>query len=158
MEGALALLRVLLAVCRARLPGQEAAIARAGGILDRADFASRPRRELPAQEGRSFLGIPLRETEPVLSEDQIFFDLQPPALLPGLPGLDAWSCRGAPLPWRMLLLASPGLGASDHPSAPGWWLRHLAAECLISEALDAAPPEPVLGVNPGLIVTVSAAV
>jgi hypothetical protein len=155
VEGGVALLRVLLAACRLRLPGQAAAIARGGAILDRADLASRPRRDLPAEGEPAFLGVPLRETEPVMGEE-IFFDLQSPVLLPGLPGLDAWNCRGAPLPWRMLLLTSPGLGRADHPAAPGWWLRHLAAECLISEALETAPPEPVLAVRPGVVVTLSA--
>jgi hypothetical protein len=56
----------------------------------------------------------------------------------------------------MLLLTTPGLGRVDHPAMPGWWLRHLVAECMISEALETAPPGPVLGVRPGVVVTFSA--
>jgi hypothetical protein len=156
VEGSLALLKVLLSVSRARLPSEAGVIARATSVLGRADLGARPRRELPAETGPAFLGTPLRETEPVLDES-IFFDIQQPALLPGLAGLEAWSSRGAPLPWRVLMLTAPGLGGSAAPAAPGWWLRHLAAECLISEALLTAPPDAVLAVKPGLVVTLAEA-
>jgi outer membrane biosynthesis protein TonB len=154
VEGTVATLRVLLTILRARLPGEAGAVARARFILDRADLASRPRRDLPAEEGPAFFGQPLRETEPVLDE-RIFFDLPRPTLLPGLAGIEAWTSRGAPLPWRILLLTTPGLGGSPGPVALGWWLRHLATECVISDALLAAPPEAALAVKPGLILTLA---
>jgi hypothetical protein len=159
VEGGLLLLGTLLGVLRARLPGEAAALARAAAVLARADLAGLPRRDLPAPPpaaAPAFLGIPVRETEPALTE-AIFFDLPPPRALAGLPGLEAWSSPAAPLPWRLVVLAQPGLGGSAHPASPGWWLRWLVAECVLSEALESAPPSAALGLRPGLVLTLAAA-
>jgi hypothetical protein len=157
IEGGLLVLRAVLAVLRARLPGEAATLARAEAVLARADLAGLPRRDPPdaAAEGApAFLGVPVRETEPALTE-AIFFDLQPPRALAGLPGLEAWASPAAPLPWRVVVLTQPGLGGSAHPSALGWWLRWLVAECVVSEALESAPPGAVLGLQPGLVLTLA---
>ncbi|MGG5811548.1 hypothetical protein [Falsiroseomonas sp. CW058] len=157
VEGGVALLRTLLAVLRARLPAEAGVLARAEALVERPDLAALPRRDAAGaggEEGPAFLGVPVHETEPDLTE-AIFFDLPAPRRLRAVAGLEAWTSAGAPLPWRVLLLATPGLGGSAGPAAPGWWLRYLVAECVISEALPTAPPEAALAVQPGLILTLS---
>lgn len=157
VDGGAALLRTLLAVLRARMPRDSHALARAEAMLGRADLAALPRRDVPDHDNTdaAFLGVPLHETEPALTE-AIFFDLPAPRSLAGVSGIEAWHSPAAPLPWRVLLLTSPGLGGSTGPSMLGWWLRHLAAECVISEALPTAPPAAALALQPGLILTLSA--
>lgn len=157
IEGGVTLLGMLLAVLRLKLPGEAGPLARAAAIVARADLAALPRRDIPGSDtdAPAFLGIASRETEPALTE-AIFFDLPAPKPLPLHPGIEAWSSPGAPLPWRVLLLAEAGLGGSAGPAALGWWLKHLAAECVISEALPTALPEAALAVRPGLILTLAA--
>lgn len=72
------------------------------------------------------------------------------------PGFEAWAGTAAPLPWRVVLLAAPGLGGSGGPQALGWWLRGLAAESVLSEALETARPEAIAALAPDLLVTLSA--
>ncbi len=160
VEGCEAALRLLLAALHLRLPAQAAGLRRATSLLDRADLAARPRRPATPSDSATaavatFLGTAPPETEPALDE-AIFSGLPAPRPLPAGAGVEAWTAQGAPLPLRLLLLAAPGLGGSDHPARPGWWLRHLFAECVISEALDTAAPEAALSLAPGLILTLSA--
>jgi hypothetical protein len=160
VDGGVALVGTLLAVLRALSPGGEAALARAAALLARAELGALPRREVAGQpqaaEGEAFLGVAVREMEPALTAD-IFFDLPPPRPFGDpLPGLQAWASAGAPLPWRVLLLAEPGLGGIEGPAMLGWWLRHLAAECVLSEALLSAPAEAVLAARPDLVLTLAA--
>ena len=72
-----------------------------------------------------------------------------------MPGLEAWSAPAAPLPWRVVVLAAPGLGGSAGPARLGWWLRWLVAECVLSEALHIAAPEAALGPQPDLVLTLA---
>lgn len=156
VEGGFALLAALLSVLRVRLPAEAAGLARAEAILSRADLVTLPRRHVAQTEGEAlaFLGVTVWETEPALTE-AVFANLPQPRQLSAQVGLEAWHCPGAPLPWRVLLLASPGLGGSASPAALGWWLRYLVAECVLSEALPTAPPAAALAVQPGLILTLS---
>ncbi|WP_439595429.1 hypothetical protein [Falsiroseomonas sp.] len=160
VEGGLAVLTTLLAVLQLRRPEAAAGLARAAALVARADLATLPRREIPAEPGDvaglSFLGVAVGETEPALTA-AIFADQPPPRPVGEvLPGLEAWSAAGAPLPWRVVLLAEPDLGGSAHPARLGWWLRWLVAECVISEALHIARPEAVLGAQPDLVLTLAA--
>jgi hypothetical protein len=156
VEGTLTLLRLLLAVLRLRFPEHEAALVRAMALADRAEPGALPRREIGEESGLSFLGVPVRETEPALPDD-LFTDLPPPQPLgPEVEGVEAWRSPAAPLPWRLVLLATPGLAGSAGPAALGWWLRRLCAECVISEALDSAPPAAVVEAAPTLVVTLVA--
>lgn len=160
VEGCEAALRLLLAALRLRLPAHAAGLDRAARILDRADLAARPRRPATPSDSAAaavatFLGTAPPQTEPALDE-AIFSGLPAPRPLPAGGGLEAWTAHGAPLPFRLLLLAAPGLGGSDRPARPGWWLRHLTAECVISETLGTAPPEAALALQPGLILALSA--
>lgn len=160
VEGGVALLGVLLAVLRLRRPESEAQLLRAADLLARADLTSRPRRPVVAEPGDAasptFFGMAVAETEPALSPE-IFADQPAPRLLgPALPGLETWSAAAAPLPWRVVLLAEPGLGGSDGPARLGWWLRWMVAECVISEALHLARPEAALGPQPDLVLTLAA--
>jgi hypothetical protein len=131
-------MRGLVGALRQKLPQDASDLARAEALLAAAE-ATLARRA----------GAGLTEA--------IFAELPRPRPLAGLPGLEAWHSPGAPLPWRVLLLAEPGLGGSAHPGAPGWWLRWLVAETVLSEALDVAEAEAVLGPEPGLILTLATA-
>ncbi|MBU8536537.1 hypothetical protein [Falsiroseomonas tokyonensis] len=160
VEGGLTVLSTLLRVLQLRQPEAAAGLARAAGLVARADLAALPRREVAQEPGEapavSFLGVAVAETEPALTAE-IFADQPPPrALGEVLPGLEAWSAAGAPLPWRVVLLAEPGLGGSASPAQLGWWLRWLVAECVISEALHIARPQAVLDAQPDLLLTLSA--
>jgi hypothetical protein len=160
VEGCVALLTTLLAVLKLRYPKATADLARAASLLARADLATLPRRDLPpasaAPGPEAFLGVSVAETEPALPEG-LFADLPTPrAMGPTLPGLEAWCTAAAPLPWRVVVLAEPGLGGSAEPARIGWWLRRLVAECVISEALHIARPEAALGPEPDLVLTLAA--
>lgn len=156
IEGGLALVETLLAVLRVLRPEATEQLARAAAILARADLASLPRREAPdGPGGITFMGVEMRETEPALTAD-IFYDLPSPRpLAGGLPGLEAWSSPGAPLPWRIVVMAEAGLGGSAGPTFLGWWLRHLVAECVVSEALSTVDPAAILATAPDLVLTLS---
>ncbi|NKC33512.1 hypothetical protein [Falsiroseomonas selenitidurans] len=162
VEGGLALAGTLLAVLRTRRPDAAAGLARAAGLLARADLGALPRRGIAAapqaeqQEAADrFFGITVAETEPALSPD-LFADQPAPRRLEAMPGLEAWSTASAPLPWRVVVLAGPGLGGSDHPAQLGWWLRWLVAECVLSEALGLATPQAATGLQPDLVLTLAA--
>ncbi|MGX9963566.1 hypothetical protein ACVFYP_09575 [Roseomonas sp. F4] len=160
IEGGQALILTLLTVLGARRPEASAALARATVLAQRADLAALPRRDIPSESGAptgpSFLGVAMRETEPDLTE-AIFSDRPTPKLIGDvMPGLEAWSTPSAPLPWRVVLLAEPGLGGSASPARLGWWLRWLVAECVLSEALHIARPEAALGPQPDLVLTLAA--
>ncbi|MDO9502762.1 MAG: hypothetical protein Q7J52_21895, partial [Falsiroseomonas sp.] len=160
VEGCAALLTTLLAVLQLRYPKAAGDLAGAASLIARADLAALPRRDLPpssASPGRqAFLGVSVAETEPALPE-ALFADLPTPrAMGPALPGLEAWSTVAAPLPWRVVVLAEPGLGGSAEPARIGWWLRRMVAECVISEALHIARPEAALGPEPDLVLTLAA--
>jgi hypothetical protein len=159
IDGCHALLLTLLKVLQARLPEAAGALARAASLAQRADLAALPRRDIApepgAPAGPSFLGVAMRETEPDLSE-AIFSDRPAPRLIGEvMPGLEAWSAPAAPLPWRVVVLAAPGLGGSAGPARLGWWLRWLVAECVLSEALHIAAPEAALGPQPDLVLTLA---
>ncbi len=159
IEGSLALVETLLAMLRALRPEAADQIARAAAILARADLAALPRREVEegsAQAaGPAFMGVAMRETEPALTAD-IFYDQPPPRPMgPPLPGLEAWASPGAPLPWRVVVMTEAGLGGSATPAALGWWLRHLFAECVVSEALATVDPAAILATQPGLVLTLA---
>lgn len=161
VEGQMVLLRLLLAALRLRHPGQLQALTRAEALAARADLAALPRREIPANAGEAagpaFLGVIARETEPALT-DSIFADLPDPHPIgPETEGVEAWRSPGAPLPWRIVLLTTPGLGGSAAPAMLGWWLRRLSVECVVSEALELAPPAALVDAAPNLVVTLAAA-
>ena len=156
VEGTLVAVRLLLAVLRLRAPDQAAALDRAEVLIARADPAVLPRRGIGEETGLSFLGIPMRETEPALGDDLFADQRAPEAAAAPDAGFEAWRTPGAPLPWRVIVLAEPGLGGSAGPAAFGWWLRRLAQECVISEALHQAPPEAVAEAAPDLVVTLAA--
>lgn len=159
IEGGLALVETLLAVLRVLRPDAAEQIGRAAAILARADLAALPRREVadgsgPAA-GPAFMGIAMRETEPALTAD-IFYDLPPPRpMAQPLPGLEAWASQGAPLPWRVVVMTEAGLGGSAGPAFAGWWLRHLVAECVVSEALATVDPAAILATRPDLVLTLA---
>jgi len=160
VEGCVALLSTLLSVLHLRHPKARAQLARAAALLARLDLAALPRRDLPPEaatpQREAFLGVSVAETEPAVPAN-LFADLPAPqATGPALPGLEAWSSPAAPLPWRVVVLAEPGLGGSAGPAQPGWWLRRMVAECVISEALHIAPPEAALGQRPDLLLTLAA--
>jgi len=160
VDGCVALLTTLLAVLQLRYPGAHADLARAANLLARADLATLPRRDLPpaaaAPPAEAFLGVSVAETEPALP-GELFADLPAPrAMGPTLPGLEAWSTAAAPLPWRVVVLAEPGLGGSADPARIGWWLRRMVTECVISEALHIARPEAALRPEPDLVLTLAA--
>ena len=159
IEGSLALVETLLAMLRALRPEAADQIARAAAILARADLAALPRREVEEGStqaaGPAFMGVAMRETEPALTAD-IFYDQPPPRPMgPPLPGLEAWASPGAPLPWRVVVMTEAGLGGSATPAALGWWLRHLFAECVVSEALATVDPAAILATQPGLVLTLA---
>jgi len=164
VEGGLALMETLLAALRACRPDAAAPLARIATLFARAELTALPRRDVaqtaaeaavPAPGG-AFFGIAVRETEAALAGDDLFYDMPPPRPIgEPSPGLEAWSSAGAPLPWRVLLLAAEGLGGSAGPSAPGWWLRHMAMECVFSEALATARPEAVIAARPDLVLTLA---
>ncbi|MBU8546178.1 MULTISPECIES: hypothetical protein [Roseomonadaceae] len=159
IDGCHALLLTLLKVLQARVPEASGALGRAASLARRADLAALPRRDIPPEPGASarpsFLGVAMRETEPDLSE-AIFADRPAPRLIGEvMPGLEAWSAPSAPLPWRVVVLAAPGLGGSAGPARLGWWLRWLVAECVLSEALHIAAPEAALGPQPDLVLTLA---
>ncbi|NGM21492.1 hypothetical protein G3576_15820 [Roseomonas stagni] len=158
IEGGLALVETLLAILRALRPEAQDQLARAAAILARADLAALPRRDVPdeagAAEGIAFLGVAVRETEPALPAD--LFASQPPRLMAQpLPGLEAWCCAAAPIPWRLVVMTEPGLGGSAAPTLAGWWLRHLFAECVVSEALPGVDPAAILATSPDLVLTLA---
>lgn len=159
IEGGLALVETLLAVLRVLRPDAAEQIGRAAAILARADLAALPRREVadgsgPAT-GPAFMGVAMRETEPALTAD-IFYDLPPPRpMAQPLPGLEAWASPGAPLPWRVVVMTEAGLGGSAGPAFAGWWLRHLVAECVVSEALATVDPAAILATRPDLVLTLA---
>lgn len=165
VEGCVALLTTLLAVLQLRHPKAGDHLLRAAGLLARADLVALPRRDVSPGAGgpeagparrEAFLGVSVAETEPALPAE-LFADLPAPrATGPALPGLEAWSTEAAPLPWRVVVLAEPGLGGSDGPARIGWWLRRMVAECVISEALHIARPEAALGLQPDLVLTLAA--
>ncbi len=133
VAGCLALLDTVLLVLRYRFPQAAPALGRAEALLARAE----PTGELPAE---------------------LFADLPPPQPLgTPAPGVEAWRNLGAPLPWRVVLLAAPGLGGSADAAAPGWWLRQLVAECVLSEALERAPAAAVVEAAPDLVLTLATA-
>jgi hypothetical protein len=156
VEGMLQVVRLLLAVLRLRAPAQAAALDRAEALVARADPAALPRREIGAATGQTFLGVPVRETEPDFG-DELFADLPPPiAAASADAGFEAWRTQGAPFAWRVVLLAEPGLGGSAGPASLGWWLRRLVQECVLAEALHEAPPAAVAEAAPDLVLTLSA--
>jgi hypothetical protein len=157
VEGQMVLLRLLLSALRLRHPAMASALIRAEAIIARADLACLPRREIGEASGPSFLGVMARETEPALTE-RIFADLPPPVpIAPAATGVEAWRNMAAPLPWRVVVLTVPGLGGSTGPALIGWWLRRLAAECVLSEALEIAPPGALVDAAPNLVLTLAPA-
>jgi hypothetical protein len=155
IEGTLVVAETLLAVLRLLRPDAAEALARAAAILARADLPALPRRPLAEAGGPSFMGVAVGETEPALGAD-IFHDLPPPRpMAPPMPGLEAWSCPGAPLPWRVIVMTEAGLGGSAGPAALGWWLHTLAAECVVSEALATVDPAAILATRPSLVLTLA---
>ncbi len=157
IDGGLALVETLLAILRALRPEAAEALARAAAILARADLAALPRRDVADQTegGIAFMGVAVRETEPALTED-LFAGLPAPRpMAQPLPGLEAWSCPGAPIPWRLVVMTEPGLGGSAGPAFAGWWLRHLVAECVVSEALPTVDPAAIRATEPDLVLTLA---
>ena len=155
VEGMLQAVRLLLAVLRLRAPDQAAALDRAEALLARADPIGLPRREIGEATGLSFLGVPVHETAPDFGDDLFADQPAPLAAAPADAGFEAWRTPGAPLAWRVVLLAEPGLGGSEGPARLGWWLRRLVQECVLSEALHQAPPEAVAEAAPELVLTLS---
>jgi len=162
VEGMLAAVRLLVAVLRVRAAQEAIGLVRFEALLARADPSALPRRDIDLADGGAaaglvFLGTTVRETEPALGDD-IFADQPPPEpAIPAAPGFEAWRTPGAPLPWRIVLLTGPGLGGSAGPAALGWWLRRLAQECVVSEALGTASPDSVAEAMPDLVITLSVA-
>jgi hypothetical protein len=156
VEGALALLSTLLAALRLRRPEAQVVLDRAHRLVSRADVSALPRREIAGEAAAvSFLGVASPETEPALPAGLFADQPEPRQVGEGLPGLQAWRQPGAPLPWRVVVMAEPGLGGSDGPSQLGWWLRLLAAETVLSEALHLAPPAAVVSAQPDLLLTLA---
>jgi hypothetical protein len=156
VDGSLAVLETVLAVLRLRRPEALVVLDRAHRLVSRADLAARPRRDVPGEAaGTSFLGVAVPETEPALPVDLFADQSEPRQVGEGLPGLQAWRQAGAPLPWRMVVMAEPGLGGSEGPAQLGWWLRWLAAETVLSEALHLAPPAAVVSAQPDLLLTLA---
>jgi hypothetical protein len=157
VEGGLAVLTTLLSVLRLRRPDSLVVLDRAHRLVSRADLAALPRREIAGEAGGpSFLGVASPETEPALPADLFADQPEPRQVGGGLPGLQAWRQPGAPLPWRVVVMAEPGLGGSEGPAQLGWWLRVLAAETVLSEALHLAPPAAVVAAQPDLLLTLAA--
>lgn len=157
VEGGLAVLTTLLSVLRLRRPDSLVVLDRAHRLVSRADLAALPRREIAGEAGSpSFLGVASPETEPALPADLFADQPEPRQVGEGLPGLQAWRQPGAPLPWRVVVMAEPGLGGSQGPAQLGWWLRVLAAETVLSEALHLAPPAAVVSAQPDLLLTLAA--
>jgi hypothetical protein len=160
VEGGLALMETLLAALRACRPDAAEALGRVATLLGRAELTALPRREVPqtadAMPESEFLGVSVRETEAALDGGDLFYDMPAPRPIgEPVPGLEAWSSAGAPLPWRVLLLTTEGLGGSAGPACPGWWLRHLAVECVFSEGLMSARPASVIEARPDLVLTLA---
>ncbi|MGG5886466.1 hypothetical protein ACLF3G_04945 [Falsiroseomonas sp. HC035] len=157
VEGSLAVLGTLLAVLRLRRPEADTVLDRAHRLVSRADVSALPRREIASEAGSpSFLGVASPETEPALPADLFADQPEPRAAGEALPGLQAWRQPGAPLPWRVVVMAEPGLGGSADPAQLGWWLRVLAAETVLSEALHLAAPAAVVAAQPDLLLTLAA--
>ncbi|MGK7866227.1 hypothetical protein [Falsiroseomonas sp. E2-1-a20] len=157
VEGSLAVLGTLLAVLRLRRPEAATVLDRAHRLVSRADVSALPRREIVGEAGSpSFLGVASPETEPALPADLFADQPEPRAVGEALPGLQAWRQPGAPLPWRVVVMAEPGLGGSTGPAQLGWWLRVLAAETVLSEALHLAAPAAVVAAQPDLLLTLAA--
>lgn len=156
VEGSLVVLGTLLAVLRLRRPETAVVLDRAHRLVSRADVAALPRREIAGEAGSpSFLGVASPETEPALPADLFADQPEPRAVGDALPGLQTWRQPGAPLPWRVVVMAEPGLGGSAGPAQLGWWLRVLAAETVLSDALHLAVPAAVVAAQPDLLLTLA---
>ena len=161
VEGTLVALRLLLAVLRLRGSLPDGALLRAEALVERADPAALPRREVtddpPAADaaglGLAFLGIVPRETEPDLTE-ALFADLPHPVPVGQTKaGLEGWRSPGAPLVLRLAVLTTPGLGGSASAARLGWWLRWLVRDLVIAETLADTSPAALLAAPPDLVLT-----